>query len=194
MTGERISGSSLIARKAQPTDPLIDTFNFGPDDWSREVEEEFKSRIWFKSKSPLFLFLRGSADLDGEELVAGARFGYGNLPDPASGDADETERAHFYLVMSFGVQVTCQHRNDPLTSPPRRWASVVMDHAESKARAKDRCVGSPSGFGKRTPMLRSSTGTGMASRSFAGPSRLFASPQRSTETRRKRPGWRPTSR
>jgi hypothetical protein len=141
VTGERISGSSLIARKAQPTDPLIDSFNFGPDDWSREVEDEFKSRIWFKSKSPLFLFLRDSADQDGEELVAGARFGYGNLPDPATGDADETERAHFHLVMSFGVQVTCQHRDDPLTSPPRRWASVVMDHAESKARAKDRCVG-----------------------------------------------------
>lgn len=141
MTGERIAGSSLTARKAQPTDPLIDTFSFGADDWALEVEEEFKSRVWFKSKSSLWLFLRDGTDISAEELVAGARFGYGNLPDPATGDADETERLHFYLVMSFGVQLGFQHRDDPLTEPPRRWSSVVMDHAESKARAKERCVG-----------------------------------------------------
>lgn len=139
MAGERIAGSSLIVRKARATDTSIDNFYFGPEDWAVEVEEEFKSRVWEPDRD-LFLYLLDDPENE-NVLVAGARLGYGNLPDPASPIPTEGERRHYFLVMSFGVQVDFQHKDDPASDPPRRWASIVMDHAEAKARAKERCVG-----------------------------------------------------
>jgi ribosomal protein S18 acetylase RimI-like enzyme len=122
--------SALVVLRASPDDSRIDDFYFGDEPWATEVEQEFKSRIWERNRD-LFLFCFAG------EVVAGARLSYRPLGEP---HRDSSERARYFLIVSFGVNVPFQRQPDP-GSPNRTFASTILNYAEAKGRERPDCVG-----------------------------------------------------
>jgi GNAT superfamily N-acetyltransferase len=132
MVGEPILGSSLTMVEAAVNNEDIDQFDFGTDWWATEVADEFKSRQNWADRHDLFLFYAGT------RLVAGARLGFWRRPHP---HRDSDDRARYYLILSFGVNVPFQGHQDPRSIPLRSYASVILDYVELRARGRADCVG-----------------------------------------------------
>ena len=132
MAGEPIPGSLLTMVEAAANNEDIDQFDFGTDWWAIEVADEFKVRRNWSERHDLFLFYAGT------RLVAGARLGFWRRPHP---HRESDGRARYYLVLSFGVNVPFQGRQDPGSIPLRSYASVILDYVELRARARADCVG-----------------------------------------------------
>lgn len=132
MTGEPIPGSSLTMVEAAVNNEDVDGFDFGTDWWAIEVADEFRSRQNWAERHDLFLFYAGT------RLVAGARLGFWRRPHP---HRDSNDRARYYLILSFGVNVTFQGQQDPGNVPLRTCASVILDYIELRARGRADCVG-----------------------------------------------------
>ena len=132
MAGEPILGSSLTMVEAAVNNKDVDRFDFGTDWWAIEVADEFKSRQNWADRHDLFLFYAGTW------LVAGARLGFWRRPHP---HRDSDDRARYYLILSFGVNVPFQGHQDPGSIPLRSYAGVILDYVELRARARVDCVG-----------------------------------------------------
>ncbi len=128
-----LSGSDLSIERAVIADPRVATFYFGPDPWSVEVEEEFKSGIWEEDRD-LWLFLLG------DTLVAGARLDFANLDAPHR-DSPDRGRKKYFLILSFGVNVPFQGKPDSGSDPRRSYARSILAYIEEKGRAKANCIG-----------------------------------------------------
>jgi hypothetical protein len=125
-----LEGSALCFRLADPSDPALDDFDCGVEEWSIHVTEYFRARRWLRNDRTCYQF-GTDQDVIGYAAIAVA-------PCPHPDEASDTQ-ADYLIIFMMGIDKRYQGATDPRADCT--YYDSIMRMLATLARNTRACVG-----------------------------------------------------